>query len=78
MEIERLLELTEENNKMLTRIVDYIDKISSEEYINKQQFLEFMNNVVADFLSAMLIKQGEGQKPVTKQDIMDIIKQMKV
>lgn len=78
MDFERLLELTEENNKMLIRIVDRIDEMSSEDYITKQQMRDFMNNVIADLFADMLLQpKGRGHN-LSKQDIMDIINQMKV
>lgn len=73
-----IYQLAKENNQMLTRLVDRIDEITSDEYVTKQQMRDFMNNVIADLFADMLLQpKGRGHN-LSKQDIMDIINQMKV
>lgn len=78
MDFCKLLELTKENNAMLKRLVDRLDEVTSEEYVTKQQMRDFINNVIADLFADMMLQpKGRGHN-LSKQDIMDIINQMKV
>ena len=47
MGIEELM-LLRENNRMLKKICDYIDKVESKEYQLEQQFNNMLINVVAN------------------------------
>lgn len=78
MDFCKLLELTKENNAMLKRLVDRLDEVTSDEYVTKQQMRDFINNVIADLFADMMLQpKGRGHN-LSKQDIMDIINQMKV
>lgn len=78
MDFCKLLELTKENNAMLKRLVDRLDEVTSDEYVTKQQMRDFINNVIADLFADMMLQpKGRGHN-LSKQDIVDIINQMKV
>lgn len=51
---EELLRLTRENNEMLKRIVAYIEKVESPEYIDQKAMCSFAMNLAADFATEMM------------------------
>lgn len=77
MDFDRLLELTEENNKMLIRIVDLIDEFTSDEYVNKEQVRAFISDVIGNLFAYWMLNPNGSEPKVSKQDIIDIINQMK-
>lgn len=46
--LDDLFKLTYENNQMLHKIVDYIDKVNSEEYKTVEDFKNLVTNMVAN------------------------------
>jgi len=48
--MEEILDLLRENNKMLTKICNYIDKVESKEYQNYEDFKNMMINLAANTL----------------------------
>ena len=46
--LDDLFKLTYENNQMLHKIVDYIDKVNSEEYKTVEDFKNLITNLVAN------------------------------
>lgn len=69
--------LANDNNAMLKRLVERLDESTSEEYVTKQQMRDFINNVIADLFADMLLQPKCRGHNLSKQDIMDIINQMK-
>lgn len=46
--MDELLRLTRENNEMLKRIVEYIDKVESPQYKENEDMKNMLINLVAD------------------------------
>ena len=51
---DRLLELLEDNNRMLKKILDHIEKVEDSKYIEQEYTREFLFNVGADILVEMM------------------------
>ena len=76
-QINELLRLTKENNKMLAKIISHIEKINDDDYLAKNLLQEFINNVVADLFADMLL-QPKGRGHINSEEIKDIINQLKM
>lgn len=74
---EDLLRLTKENNEMLRRLTGHLDKITSEESINKEQMRAFISDVIGNLFAYWMLNPSGQEPKVTKQDIIDIINRMK-
>ena len=59
-QIERLLKLTEENNKMLKDIKAYVDYISNTETINNDNKIDFLMNIAANIIAERIMDNGGG------------------
>jgi len=51
---DRLLELLEDNNRMLKKILAHIEKVEDSKYIEQEYTREFLFNVGADILVEMM------------------------
>lgn len=51
---DRLLELSEDNNRMLKKILAHIEKVEDSKYIEQEYTREFLFNVGADILVEMM------------------------
>ena len=51
---DRLLELLEDNNRMLKKILAHIEKVEDSKYIEQEYTREFLFNVGADILVDMM------------------------
>ena len=51
---DRLLELLEDNNRMLKKILAHIEKVEDSKYIEQEYTREFIFNVGADILVEMM------------------------
>lgn len=51
---DRLLELLEDNNRMLKKILTHIEKVEDSKYIEQEYTREFLFNVGADILVEMM------------------------
>ena len=51
---DRLLELLEDNNRMLKKILAYIERVEDSKYIEQEYTREFLFNVGADILVEMM------------------------
>lgn len=51
---DRILELLEDNNRMLKRIFAYVEKVEDPKYIEQEHLREFLFNVGADMLVEMM------------------------
>lgn len=51
---DRLLELLEDNNRMLKKILAHIEKVEDSKYIEQEYAREFLFNVGADILVEMM------------------------
>lgn len=71
-------QLAKENNAMLIRLVDRLDEVTSEEYVTKEQVRAFISDVIGNLFAYWMLNPNGSEPRVSKQDIMDIINQMKV
>lgn len=51
---DRILELLEDNNRMLQRIFAHIEMVEDKDYIEREYIREFLFNVGADMLVEMM------------------------
>jgi predicted nuclease of restriction endonuclease-like RecB superfamily len=51
---DRLLELLEDNNRMLKKILAHIERVEDSKYIEQEYTREFLFNVGADILVEMM------------------------
>lgn len=51
---DRLLELLEDNNRMLKKILAHIERVEDSKYIEQEYTREFIFNVGADILVEMM------------------------
>jgi len=51
---DRILELLEDNNRMLKRIFAYVEKVEDPKCIEQEHLREFLFNVGADMLVEMM------------------------
>lgn len=51
---DEILTLLKENNKLLHRIADYIDKVDSPEYTYNRQMQSLAINLAADFATEIM------------------------
>ena len=70
--MDELLRLTRENNEMLKRICQWLDKIESPEYRDNEDFKGFFSNFVANiaYERFQCLQQGqpmEGRNPINQQ-----------
>lgn len=73
-----IYQLAKENNAMLIRLVDRLDEVTSEEYVTKEQVRAFISDVIGNLFAYWMLNPNGSEPRVSKQDIMDIINQMKV
>lgn len=59
-QFERLLKLTEENNKMLKDIKAYVDKVSNPKTIDNDNVVDFLMNIAANIIAGRIMDNGGG------------------